>query len=92
MKNPPASCAEPAFARTGGRRPDTIARISKKEYAVSDSCPTLRRDGDQVLILDQTRLPYRECFVSLDSLETTATAVNSAWVAPAVTVISSSGS
>jgi methylthioribose-1-phosphate isomerase len=75
MKNPPASCAEPAFARTGGRRPDTIARISKKEYAVSDSCPTLRRDGDQVLILDQTRLPYRECFVSLDSLEAAATAI-----------------
>ena len=75
MKNPPASCAEPAFACTGRKRPDTIARISKKEYAVSDSCPTLRRDGEQVIILDQTRLPYRECFLCLDSLEAAATAI-----------------
>ena len=75
MKNPPASCAEPAFACTERKRPDTIARISKKEYAVSDSCPTLRRDGEQVIILDQTRLPYQECFLCLDSLEAAATAI-----------------
>jgi len=42
---------------------------------VPDSCPTLRRDGDRVLILDQTRLPYRECFIGLDSLEAAATAI-----------------
>ncbi|TYC54543.1 S-methyl-5-thioribose-1-phosphate isomerase, partial [Zoogloea oleivorans] len=42
---------------------------------MSDSCPTLRRDGEQVIILDQTRLPYRECFLCLDSLEAAATAI-----------------
>ena len=42
---------------------------------MSDTCPTLRRDGDQVVILDQTRLPYREVFLRLDSLADAATAI-----------------
>ena len=40
-----------------------------------DTCPTLRRDGDQIVILDQTRLPWRETFVHLDSLEAAAAAI-----------------
>ena len=40
-----------------------------------DTCPTLRRDGDQLVILDQTRLPWRETFVRLDSLEAAAAAI-----------------
>lgn len=40
-----------------------------------DTCPTLRRDGDQIVILDQTRLPWREIFVRLDSLEAAAAAI-----------------
>ena len=40
-----------------------------------DTCPTLRRDGDQIVILDQTRLPWRETFVRLDSLEAAAAAI-----------------
>jgi len=42
---------------------------------VPDTCPTLRRDGDQIVILDQTRLPWRETFVHLDSLEAAAAAI-----------------
>ncbi|MDD3354548.1 S-methyl-5-thioribose-1-phosphate isomerase [Zoogloea sp.] len=42
---------------------------------MSDSCPTLRRDGDHVVILDQTHLPYREHYRRLDSLEAVATAI-----------------
>jgi methylthioribose-1-phosphate isomerase len=42
---------------------------------VSDICPTLRRDGDQVVILDQTRLPYEEHYLRLDSLACAATAI-----------------
>ena len=40
-----------------------------------DTCPTLRRDGDQIVILDQTRLPWRETFVRLDSLDAAAAAI-----------------
>ena len=40
-----------------------------------DTCPTLRRDGDQIVILDQTRLPWRETFVHLDSLDAAAAAI-----------------
>ncbi len=42
---------------------------------MSDICPTLRRDGDQVVILDQTRLPYEEHYLRLDSLACAATAI-----------------
>jgi methylthioribose-1-phosphate isomerase len=42
---------------------------------VPDTCPTLRRDGDQIVILDQTRLPWRETFVRLDSLDAAAAAI-----------------
>jgi methylthioribose-1-phosphate isomerase len=75
MTKLPASWAKPAFARTGQKHPVTISRISNKEAPVLDSCPTLRRDGERVLILDQTRLPYRECFVTLDNLAAAATAI-----------------
>ena len=75
MKKQPASRAKPALACTGQKHAVTIVRISNKECLVPDSCPTLRRDGDRVLILDQTRLPYRECFIGLDSLEAAATAI-----------------
>ena len=37
--------------------------------------PTLRRDGDQVIILDQTRLPHEEHYLRLDSLDDAATAI-----------------
>ena len=40
-----------------------------------DTCPTLRRDGDQIVILDQTRLPWRETFVRLGSLDDAAAAI-----------------
>lgn len=40
-----------------------------------ESCPTLRRDGDQVVILDQTRLPHEERYLRLDGLDATATAI-----------------
>ena len=42
---------------------------------MSDHCPTLRRDGDQVVILDQTRLPWQEIFVRLDTLGDAADAI-----------------
>jgi len=42
---------------------------------VSESCPTLRRDGDQVVILDQTRLPHEEHYVHLHDLDSAATAI-----------------
>ena len=42
---------------------------------MSDICPTLRRDGDQVVILDQTRLPYEEHYLHLNSLACVATAI-----------------
>ena len=40
-----------------------------------DHCPTLRRNGDQVIILDQTRLPWQEVFVCLDTLDDAAAAI-----------------
>ena len=40
-------------------------------------CPTLRRDGQQVLILDQTRLPHGEHYVALSTLEDAAHAIRS---------------
>lgn len=42
---------------------------------MSESCPTLRRDGDQVVILDQTRLPHEEHYVRLHDLDSAATAI-----------------
>ncbi len=42
---------------------------------MSIPCPTLRRDGDRVVILDQTRLPWQEVFVPLDSLSDAAAAI-----------------
>lgn len=42
---------------------------------MSESCPTLRRDGDQVVILDQTRLPHEEHYVHLHDLDSAATAI-----------------
>ncbi|WP_374259785.1 S-methyl-5-thioribose-1-phosphate isomerase [Zoogloea sp.] len=42
---------------------------------MSDTCPTLRRDGDRVVILDQTRLPWQETFVSLSGLDDAAVAI-----------------
>jgi methylthioribose-1-phosphate isomerase len=41
---------------------------------VSHTCPTLRRDGDQVVILDQTRLPWKN-LLRLDSLDDAAAAI-----------------
>lgn len=41
----------------------------------STACPTLVRDGDAVLILDQTRLPHRRETLRLTSLEATAHAI-----------------
>ncbi len=40
-----------------------------------DSCPTLHRDGDAVLILDQTALPHRQRFVRLATLADAAHAI-----------------
>jgi len=42
---------------------------------MSAPCPTLQRDGDQVVILDQTRLPWQESFVRLDGLVEAAAAI-----------------
>ncbi len=42
---------------------------------MSDHCPTLARDGEQVVILDQTRLPWTERFVRLDTLADAAVAI-----------------
>ncbi|HNB64670.1 MAG TPA: S-methyl-5-thioribose-1-phosphate isomerase [Rhodocyclaceae bacterium] len=44
---------------------------------VTDTCPTLRREGDSVLILDQTRLPHEEAFVRLATLADAALAIRS---------------
>ena len=38
-------------------------------------CPTLRRDGDQVVILDQTRLPFEEHYLHLAGLADAVTAI-----------------
>jgi methylthioribose-1-phosphate isomerase len=40
-------------------------------------CPTLRRDGHEIIILDQTRLPHAECHVRLATLEEAAHAIRS---------------
>lgn len=40
-----------------------------------DHCPTLARDGEQVVILDQTRLPWTEHFLRLDTLTDAAVAI-----------------
>ena len=40
-----------------------------------DHCPTIARDGQQVVILDQTRLPWTERFVRLDTLTDAAVAI-----------------
>jgi methylthioribose-1-phosphate isomerase len=39
--------------------------------------PTIARDGDSAIILDQTRLPYRSCTLRLATLEAVATAIRS---------------
>jgi hypothetical protein len=53
----------------------TITPTARQDPTVPDTCPTLRRDGDQIVILDQTRLPWRETFVRLDSLDAAAAAI-----------------
>ncbi len=40
-----------------------------------DHCPTIARDGQQVVILDQTCLPWTERFVRLDTLADAAIAI-----------------
>lgn len=42
---------------------------------MSETCPTLRRDGDEVVILDQTRLPHEESYVRLHDLASAAAAI-----------------
>lgn len=42
---------------------------------MSDACPTIARDGDEVVILDQTCLPWTERFVRLDTLTDAAVAI-----------------
>lgn len=42
---------------------------------MSDLCPTLSRDGDRVVILDQTRLPWEEKYIHLADLNDAATAI-----------------
>lgn len=42
---------------------------------MSDACPTIARDGDEVVILDQTCLPWTERFVRLDTLADAAVAI-----------------
>ncbi len=42
---------------------------------MSDHCPTIARDGQQVVILDQTCLPWTERFVRLDTLADAAVAI-----------------
>lgn len=42
---------------------------------MSESCPTLRRDGDEVVILDQTRLPHEEHYFRLHDLDSAAAAI-----------------